>query len=218
MLYDFLEEYLKKYNIEIVVELLSHDIIRTMKKPRYLDSFIKYPPDTSFEGRDEDERVVFLIRQSRLTLFWWVVATIILLIIPLFLMPYLAKLEYNGNFIFNGLFILSLNIFWYVTVFGFAFRHFLDWYFEVLLVTNKRIIDIDRGATVISEAPLSNIQDVTSKITSIVGQVFNIGSIVVQTASEQNNFEFHTVDNPSVLRDTISDIITKRQGDKYANA
>jgi len=79
------------------------------------------------------------------------------------------------------------------------------------------MIDIDKGAVVISEAPLSNIQDVTSKIPSVIGQIFNIGSIIIQTAGERDYFEFNSVDNPSMLRDTISDIITNRQGGKYAN-
>jgi len=188
-----------------------------MKKPRYLDSFIKYPPDTSFEGRDEDERVIFLIRQSLISTFWWVLATVVLLIIPIFLIPYLAKLQIDENLVFDSLFTFGLTVFWYVVVFGFAFKHFLDWYFEALIVTNKRMIDIDKGAVVISEAPLSNIQDVTSKIPSVIGQIFNIGSIIIQTAGERDYFEFNSVDNPSMLRDTISDIITNRQGGKYAN-
>jgi hypothetical protein len=51
-------------------------------------------------------------------------------------------------------------------------------------------------------------------MTSVIGQVFNIGSIHIQTAAEREEFEFSMIDNPSAVRDTISDLISKNGGNK----
>ena len=183
----------------------------SMKKTSLFKSFIRNPKNTSYEGKDYDEEVILLIRQSLLTTIGWISFSIILFVIPLFLFPAFSKLEYNGMEIFNGFFLLCLTIFWYIFLFGFVFEKFLSWYFEVLLITNKKVVDIDRNCTSISETPLSNIQDVTSEINSIWEQIFNIGSIHIQTAAEREEFEFKFVNNPSAVRDTISDLILRKK-------
>lgn len=122
---------------------------------------------------------------------------------------------YEGSPAFSNFFIFSLIFFWYVFIFGYFLREFLDWYFEVLLITSKKIVDIDRGATNISETPLTNVQDVTSETPSMIGQIFNIGSIKIQTAAESKEFEFNLMDDPSKVRDFLSDIVAKKGNDGH---
>ncbi len=148
-----------------------------MSKSSHLKSFIKNPENTSYKGKDSDENIVFLIRQSSWATAGWVLSTIFLAVIILFIFPHLSKINYNGEKIFNDGFILLLAVFSYIVLFGHVFHKFLDWYFEVFLITNKKIVDIDKGAVSISETPLENVQDVTSKIQSVFGQMLNIGSI-----------------------------------------
>jgi len=183
-----------------------------MNKPLLLKSLIKNPENTSYEGKDNDEVVIMLVRQSLVSVLRWIIISVIFFIIPFFLIPFLSALQYEGENVFNSIFILSFTLFWYIALFGYVFQEFLNWYFEVLLVTNKKIIDIDKGATNISETFLNNIQDVTSKMSTVMGQVLNIGSIHIQTAAEREEFEFHLVDNPSTVRDTISDLVAKKGG------
>ena len=102
-----------------------------------------------------------------------------------------------------------------MSLFGYLLREFLDWYFEVFLVTTKKIIDIDSGATNISEALLTNIQDVTSETPSMLTQIFNIGNIKIQTAAETKEFEFEMVDNPSKVRDFIPDVVARKDSTSH---
>lgn len=181
-----------------------------MKKPQYLNSLIKNPINTSYDGKDHDEEVLLLVRRSLVTTLTWFIGGLLYFIVPFFVIPYIRKMSYEGNPAFSDLFIFSLIFFWYVFLFGYFLREFLDWYFEVLLITNKKIIDIDRGATNISETPLTNVQDVTSETPSMIGQIFNIGSIKIQTAAESKEFEFSLMDDPSKVRDFLSDIVAKK--------
>lgn len=179
-----------------------------MHRPMFLKSYVKRPANTSYEGEDHDEEIELLVRRSLVTVVMWLISFIIFFLIPIFLIPLLARLQYNGQHIFGDLFLFCFTLFWYIFTFGFAFQSFLNWYFEVLLVTNKKIVDIDRFCTSISETPLRNVQDVTSKIYGTWGHILNIGSIHIQTAAERGEFEFETVDNPSVVRDAISDLVS----------
>ena len=172
-------------------------------------SFIKEPKNTSYEGEDRDERVKILVRRSLLSVLHWVLTSIIFFILPFFLIPFLAKLQYNGTHVFGGLFLTCFTLFWYIFLFGFILQCFFDWFFDVFLVTNKKIIDIDRGCTNISETPLRNVEDITSKMYVPWGQVFNVGSIFLQTAGETKEFEFEMLDDPSTVRDAISDLISE---------
>lgn len=181
-----------------------------MKRPQYLNSLIKNPANTSYDGKDHDEEVLLLVRRSLIATFIWFLSGLAYFVLPFFVIPYISKMRLEGNPIFSNMFIFSLIFFWYLFLFGYFLREFLDWYFEVLLITNKKIIDIDRGATNISETLLTNVQDVTSETPSVIGQFFNIGSIKIQTAAETKEFEFSMMDDPSKVRDFLSDIVAKK--------
>lgn len=182
-----------------------------MNRHQFFRSLIKNPENTSYEGKDNDEVVHLLIRRSPLALVKNIVITIIFFILPLYVFPFLFNLRYEGIAVFDRNFAFCIQIFWYLALFGYIFQWFLNWYFEVFLVTNKKIIDVDRGSTNISETFLINVEDVTSKMASVVGQVLNIGSIHIQTAAEREEFEFEMVDNPSEIRDAISDLVSKER-------
>jgi len=182
-----------------------------MSTPSLLKSFIKNPRNTSYQGRDEDENVILVVRKSLIAIYGWVFTFILFLIIPLLLVPMLSDLEFEGRKLLGTGFIYCLTAFWYLFSFGFAFQSFLNWYFEVLLVTNKKVIDIDHACTNISETTLRNIQDVTSKMHSNWEHVLNIGSVHIQTAAEREEFEFDFIDNPSFVRDAISDLIAEQK-------
>ena len=188
-----------------------------MSKSSHLKSFIKNPENTSYKGEDSDEKIVFLIRQSSWATAGWVLSTIFLAVFILFALPQLSKITHDDERLFNNGFILLLTVFSYIVLFGHAFHRFLDWYFEVFLITTKKIVDIDKGAISISETPLENVQDVTSKIQSVFGQMLNIGSIHIQTAAEKGEFEFEMVDDPSKVRDTLSDMVAEVKGRKNGN-
>jgi hypothetical protein len=61
----------------------------------------------------------------------------------------------------------------------------------------------------ISEAPLRNVEDVTSNISGALEVIFNYGSVFIQTSAEKREFEFENVKNPSKIRDIISDLVTE---------
>ncbi|MFC1625049.1 hypothetical protein ACFL15_01590 [Patescibacteria group bacterium] len=174
-----------------------------------LSSFIKNPKKTTYEGEDNDEKILILLRKSVVSNFTWLSFTFILLLVPFFFSPTISKLTYMEMRVINPGFLFTFNIFWYLFTIGYAFQNFLAWYFDVLMITNKKVIDIDQAGRDVSETTLSNIQDVTSKVKGNLGVVFDIGDIYIQTSAEQREFEFMSVRNPSKVRDEIADLVAK---------
>jgi hypothetical protein len=170
---------------------------------------IKRPEHTRYQGEDDDEIIEILLRKSMYSLVVKFLIVSLLFISPLFLVPFLAKATLYKVVLFDGASLLVLTLFFYLVAFGFLFEIIIDWFYEVFLVTNKKIVDIGKDCRSISETPLINVQDVTSKIHGAIGEILNIGSVIVQTAGESREFGIDLVDNPSLVRDAISDLVTK---------
>lgn len=173
-------------------------------------SLVKSPEKTRYEGEDSDEKILYVIRRSVWTLAASSLVIAALVLIPVVLFPYLDSINVRFDLGIKPGFITSLNIFWYLFTFGYMFQVFINWYFNVFIITNKKILDLDVKGLLyknVSEASLENIEDVTSRITGTFGTVLNVGSIYVQTAAEMREFEFDVVDNPGEIRDIISDLM-----------
>jgi len=94
------------------------------------------------------------------------------------------------------------GLFWYLTTFAFAFEKFLSWYFDVYIITDERVVDIDFNNLLnkkFSEAKLSMIQDVTSRQIGMGQTMFNYGQVLIQTAAEINELRFDNIPNPDKI-------------------
>lgn len=89
------------------------------------------------------------------------------------------------------------------------FTSFLNYYLDLWVVTDERILDIDQeGAFVrkVSELPLRRIQDVHVEVKGVFATVFNFGTIEVQTAGAEQKFEFEGIPNPQKVSRQILEI------------
>lgn len=171
-------------------EILGHT-----KSP--FSSLLIKPHVFNFEERNDSEEIILVARQHWFTNVFWILVTFVLVLIPLTLFssyPLLSFLPANYQFI--------TIIFWYLASFVYAFEKFLTWYFNVYIVTNERIVDIDFNNLLIkkySEAQLDMIQDVSSSVIGAIPTMFNYGDVLIQTASEVNQFVFGRVPNPEKI-------------------
>ncbi len=174
-----------------------------------LSSFIKEPKNINYEGEDSDEKILYVLRQSHLTNLGWTFMLLLLALVPVFGGNYLLTLFDPVVNKLKPLFILMIFASWYLMIFGLALFNYLNWYFNVYIISNKKIIDFDfHGLTYknISDTPISNVEDVTAKINGPLNMIFDIGDVYIQTAAEHREFDFMNVDNPGKIRDIISDM------------
>lgn len=161
---------------------------------RFLDSLSFYPR-IKLDVQHKDENIILLIREHPITQVPWIINTIglgIILVLVNVLLPQFFTINQ----------IIFINFFAIVLIFAYAWINFLRWYFEVGVVTNERIIDIDFKSVLYKEvsiAKLENIQEVSAKSAGYLGTLFNYGYIYVQTSGADIDIEFLNAPDPSYV-------------------
>ncbi|HDQ88580.1 MAG TPA: PH domain-containing protein [candidate division WWE3 bacterium] len=179
-----------------------------------LSSFIKNPSKTRYDGEDTDEKILYLFRRSHIVNLKWIFITVFMLFTPFFASLFYGSPLNNGDLILSPELMGISTIFWYLATFGFVLHNFFIWYFNVYIVSSKKIVDIDFHGLLyknISEAPIKNVEDVTSNVSGLMGTIFNYGYVYIQTSAEKREFEFEDVDNPAKVRDLIADFVERRK-------
>lgn len=85
----------------------------------------------------------------------------------------------------------------------------LDFYFDINIVTNRRVVDVNQNGLFnreISELSLEDVEDVSVKYSGVLQTFFNYGEILIQTAGTQSNFAFHDIRNPRDVASIIVDL------------
>ncbi len=104
--------------------------------------------------------------------------------------------------------ILGVSIF-FLYAWLFLFQNYLDYYLDVWIVTNRRILNIEQhglfGRTV-SELRLHRVQDVTSEIKGFAATMMDFGNVYIQTAGEQERFVFEKIPHPTRVSKIILDL------------
>jgi membrane protein YdbS with pleckstrin-like domain len=148
----------------------------------------------------DDERIRTITRRHVITLFPGLGLAIIFIVIPFFLLFPLFSWGLPGVILFFASLLLGLGI---------AFRVLLVWDSDVLIVTTLRLVDVDqRGlfTRIVTEAPLSTIQDVSWSKRGIIETVFGLGSVRVQTAAATASLVAQRVPRPQVIHELINEL------------
>ncbi len=184
-------------------------------------SYVNEPKDFCFESQDPDEVVHLLIRKHPITNIGWIISSIILVIFPLVLMTVFANLKINTfQYIAADIQIMVLLL-WYLLTMFMTFQSFLIWYFNVYIITDKRLIDIDFSGLWkkrISETSFGQIEDATYQTDKFWHILFDYGDIFVQTAAEKSEFEFASIPKPAIVHDKFTDLVEefkKKHGNKH---
>lgn len=154
------------------------------------------PQKVKFANQEKDEEVLLLIRRHPITNLPWALVFVLMI----FALPavrqfqWLAPLPSNFQMVVAFAWLaLALAIFW---------GGFLSWFFNVNIVSSRRVIDIDFYNLIyreVTDAEVEKIQDVTHKMGGIFGLIFNYGDVVIQTAGTKPEIEFLKVPRPAQI-------------------
>jgi hypothetical protein len=180
----------------------THTVLKSVQM-RPLASFAARPTNIRFETQEEEEIVELFLRQHPIVNLPWIILTGFLIIAPTILFPIFLRIIPVS--LPTG-YIIIATAFWYVATFGFALTNFLQWFFNIFIVTNERIVDIDFKFLLykhFSQAELNKVQDISFTASGIAATLFNYGNVNVETAGEMPTIEFEMVPRPQVVVETI---------------
>lgn len=169
------------------------------------------PTNVRFETQEVEEKIVLFLRQHLIVNFSWLLITIIMLVTPTIIFPIFMQITGLSLNVPIGYIIVG-TLFWYLATAGFVLANFLSWFFNIYIVTDRRVIDIDFKYLLYkhtAEAELNKIQDLSYISGGLVATIFNYGNVLVETAGEIPNIEFDSVPHPGKVVEAIRNLTGK---------
>ncbi len=174
-------------------------------------AFCVLPRNVRFQTQEDTEDIILLLRRHPVTNVPWILIAILFMFAPMAALPIsnLGGLVAFLDRISIGL-LPTLLAFWYLGIVGYILVNFFFWYFNVNIITNRRLIDLDFYNLLyreFSEALLVKIEDVTSVSGGFVGAIFDYGDVIVQTAATMERLEFDRVPHPQEVVRIITNVM-----------
>jgi hypothetical protein len=202
----------EKLNPHDAVDAYSKVMRDSVPSTNPFDAFAAKPLSVySFDSQHEDEQVLLLLRKHPITQLGNLLIIVFMLLFPL-LFPY-AEFYQALPMRFQS----AVLMFWYLLTLAFSLEAFLSWFFNVYIVTDERIIDIDFLSLIyknISSAKIDNIEDVTATTGGALRSVFDYGTIKVQTAAATAEFEFEDVPQPNRVTQFLNEMMLEEEREK----
>ena len=203
----------KKAEIAEVIHKIEEKI-HDPHKVTIFSNFVENPSNISFHHREKNEEILLFLRGHLITNLKWILITLAFAI----LLPVILILG-TGNLPFPTIprdFITILVLIYYLCLFAYAFSSFLTWYFNIFVITKKRVIDIDFAGLIfhdVAETQFTLLQDVNYTQSGPIRHFLNFGDVYAQTAGGKENLEAMAVPRPS----EVTKFITKHMGRKNGN-
>lgn len=161
-------------------------------------------------GSLPDEKIVGLFRRHPITILGLILVFCIFLVLPL--AAYLSLKVFHADYFQDqnlmALFVMGGGLF-FLFVVMFLYQHFLDYWLDMWIVTDQRIINIEQNglfSRTTSELRLYRVQDVTSEVNGFVRTMLDFGMVYVQTAGEKEYFTFEDVHHPNQIAKQILEL------------
>ena len=186
------------------------DLKKAGNRVHLFTSFCHNPQGITFKTQEQGEIILLFLRKHFATNLKWIIIAIFALLIPLIIAPFIVFNQPLLLLSFKNLIFFAL--FYYLLVFAYIYLSFITWYFNIGLVTNLRIIDIDFMHLIykhMTATKLSLVQEVSSIKSGVMSTFFNYGDIFIQTAGTNINVEFEAAPKSEEAVDIIQDLIGK---------
>lgn len=180
-------------------------------------SFAVAPENLTFEAQQEDEEIIILGRRHPVTNLGWLAIFCFAIFIPM------IWREFPFFQVLSDLTITKITILWYLALIFYAIQNFLLWFYNVYIVTNQRLVDVDFTGLLsktVNVSELNNVEDVNYSQNGLMDSLFNMGDVIVQTASEQKTpdasgelsaFTFESIPNPDKASLVISKLVRNEE-------
>lgn len=211
----------KKIKVEMIKPEDIPDERLVEKKPHppgIFAALVRNPWGMTFANQEKDEHILVFTRRHFFTNFLWIIITVVALFIPLIFSLLLELINIQLPSL-SIAFTIVLLLFYYLIVFGYAFYNYVDWFYNIGIITQKRMIDIDfLHLTHIDVAitQLSEIEDVVYKQKGFFASFFDYGDVVAHTVATfkgKEDFVFESIPRPTEVVDLISELLGDKGND-----
>lgn len=163
----------------------------------------------------EGEKIVKVVRKHWFVFFVEMLLMALLAVLPAvlyyFFLPFIATGPLGEQFSWDLIFSRVgppefLYLVWLLVVWHVAAIIWTDYYLDIWVITNQRIIDIEQLGLFnrrVSAFRLDMLQDVTIEIPGLLATLIKFGNIHVQTAGDDRDFIMPGVTHPEEVKSII---------------
>jgi hypothetical protein len=175
-----------------------------------MDGFSKY----HFRDVHDGEEIVEVLHRNWFYLFQQFI--IIFIIVGVFFAGIIYLPLFSPD-LFRGQYeslVAFIENFFLLAVWIYSFLIWVDYYFDIWIITTERIINIEQKGMFtrkVSELRYNKIEDITTEVTGFLPTVLNYGDVQIQTAAEESEFLFRTVSDPYHIKNVIMDLQKKSE-------
>ena len=139
-----------------------------------------------------------------------IVFVLLILALPLIFLALSSQVSFLGTTtLYIGMLVVCL-----VLALNVVITTILKWYYTVNIVTDQRIVVIKMDNAFYhsyAEAQLEKIEDVTHTNIGVLGTVFDVGDVHIDTAGHGVDFHLRMLPRPRELQDVINDLLEMKQ-------
>lgn len=147
-----------------------------------------------------DERIIFYLHRHPFIFFRRALRSLIVGLAP-FLAYFIFKIYFPDileNEVIFPLLVLAASL-WLIFAWISLFQTWIEYYFCIWVVTNKKIVDIKQMGLfrrIVSKKPLARVQDVSAESKGFFPTIFKYGNVYIQSAGATERFAFWEVSDP----------------------
>jgi hypothetical protein len=162
---------------------------------------------------DPQEKVIRVVRKHWFVLLSQGFFYLLMLLAPVAIITVVLELPIMEGFSLSGS-ALILSIFagflWLYLLWNAMFLTLTDYLLDVLVITDKRIFEIDQRGLFRRESStfrIDRIQDVTVEVKGVIATFLNFGDIHIHTAGEGHDFVGKMMADPYSVKKQINEAI-----------
>lgn len=178
-------------------------------------AFFDKPEHISFIEQEPSEKIELFLRQHAVTNVGWIFVTILTTLAPVIVLQLDSAFKINLFTNVPNILLVDGLILWYMLVLAYTLEKFLYWYYNIYIVTNIHIVDVDFFSLLlrrITDLELKDIESVRTEMGGIIRPLFNFGHVIIETAAKEQRALFEDVPHPDVVADRIEDLRGKLPG------
>lgn len=177
----------------------------------FFPTLLDKPEKIRFTEQEENEVIELFLRRHFATNFKWIFGSLIAFFAPVLLVNIAQQASPQTFFSFPQEILIGIIAVYYMLILAFVIQNFLFWYYNIYIVTNLHLVDVNFHSILsreILEIELNDIESVSSNINGVVASLYNYGNVIIKTAAAHADLVFDSVPRPDFVADRIQDLRT----------
>lgn len=166
----------------------------------------------------DNEKAIVSVRKHWLVFIIETFGLFIAIVFPFFILPFIDNI-FSSLGPKTNIVILFVLFAWELAIWMTFFTALTNYYLDMLVITNKRVLDVDQIGLFsrdLATVPIKNIQDVKIEIKGIIATLFGYGNIHIQTAGSAPEVIIRGIKKPKMVKDMILRINHEYAGQEEA--